>query len=153
MSLAQDSGNISEVRKRVDENGLAQARIGVRTSSQPGRKETPGVPQQDAIPALSLFYSEGFKLIRGDSCGVTLRNENTTLIAHSPLVQEPPPDQRYIAELFIPLNKLSVKKAKDHTVTARIQTKLNCLEPGEQNSKATGHEKTLCSHYLLRGIQ
>ena len=121
-TIAQNSGsalpglsqqpNISEVIEWLDKNGLAQARIGLRTSSQPAREDTPGVLQQDALPALSLFYSEGFKLIRGDSCALTLRNDNTRLLAHSKLVQEPPPDQRYTAELYIPLNRLSVKKGK-----------------------------------------
>src|ERR1044072_3645107 len=121
-TIAQDSGsalpglsqeaNISEVMNWLDKNGLAQARVGLRTSSQPAREDTPGVIQQDAFPALSLFYSEGFKLIRGDSCGVTLRNDDARLLAHSKLVQDPPPDQRYTAELYIPLNRLSVKKGK-----------------------------------------
>ena len=51
-------------------------------------------------------------VVQGDTCGVTLRNENTRLIAHSKLVQDPPPDQRYTAELYIPLNRLSVSKGK-----------------------------------------
>jgi hypothetical protein len=116
--LAQQNGNalpganISEVMNWLDKNGLAQARIGVRTSSQPAREEILPVHQQDVLPALSLFYSEGFRLIRADSCGVTLRNDSTRLIAHSKLVQEPPADQRYTAELFIPLNRLSVTKGK-----------------------------------------
>lgn len=44
---------------------------------------------------------------------------NTRLLAHSKLVQAPLPDQRYSAELYIPLNQLSVKKGKGpyrHTV-------------------------------------
>jgi len=121
-ALAQDSGNvspgpsqqphISEIMDWLDKNGLAQARIGVRTSSQPAREEIPGVTQQDAYPALSVFYAQGFKLVRGDVCGVVLRNDDTALLAHSKLVQDPPPGQRYTALLFIPLDRLSAKKGK-----------------------------------------
>lgn len=95
----------------LDKNGLTHARVGVRTSSQP-REEISGVLQQEAYPALSVFYAEGFRLVQGDTCGVTLRNDNTRLISHSNLVQGPPPNERYIAELFIPLNRLSVKKGR-----------------------------------------
>ncbi|HJP93958.1 MAG TPA: hypothetical protein VJ875_18515 [Pyrinomonadaceae bacterium] len=122
LALAQDGGtvlsglsqqsNISEVMKWLDNNGLAQARIGVRTSSQPAVEGISPVVQQDAVPALSLFYSQGFKVIQGDTCGVTLRNDNTRLIAYSKLVQDPPSDQRYTAELYIPLNRLSLTKGK-----------------------------------------
>ena len=102
--------NISEVMEWLDKNGLARARVGVRTSSRPARRENFGVVQQDAYPALSLFYAEGFKLVQGDVCNVILKNDNTRLLAHSKLVQAPPPDQRYTAELHIPLDRLSVKK-------------------------------------------
>ena len=122
VAFAQDSGtalpgpsqqaNISDVMKWLNNNGLAQARIGVRTRSQPAVEGVSPVVQQEAMPALSLFYSQGFKLIQGDTCGVTLRNDNTRLIAHSKLVQDPPSDQRYAAELYIPLNRLSVTKGK-----------------------------------------
>jgi hypothetical protein len=84
----------------------------VRTSSQPAIEGESAVVQQDELPALSLFYSQGFRVVQGDTCGVTLRNENTRLIAHSKLVQDPPPAQRYTAELYIPLNRLSVSKGK-----------------------------------------
>lgn len=92
----------------LDQNGLAQARIGVRTTSQSAREEM----QQDAYPALSLFYAAGFRVVQGDMCGVILRNDNTTLLDHSKLVHDPAPNQRYAAELFIPLGKLGVKKSK-----------------------------------------
>jgi|SRR5215213_118232 len=108
--LSQRS-NISEVMDWLDKNGLAQARVGVRTSSRPVRKES-GVLQEDASPAVSLFYSEGFKFIQIENCGVLLRNDNTKLLAHSKLAPDPPPDQRYRAELYIPLNRLSLKKGK-----------------------------------------
>jgi hypothetical protein len=109
--LTQQS-NISEIMNWLDKNGLAQARVGVRTSSRPQREELSGVIQQDAYPALSLFYAEGFKLVQGDVCNVILKNDNTRLLAHSKLVQPPPPDQYYTAELRIPLERLSLKKGK-----------------------------------------
>jgi len=118
MSLAQDNSNprrglplqpnISEVMNWLDKNGLAQARIGLRTSPQSAREEI----QQDAYPAVSLFYAAGFRLVQGDVCEVILRNDNTTLLDHSKLVHDPAPGQRYTAELYIPLDKLSVKKGK-----------------------------------------
>lgn len=104
--------HISEVMDWLDKNGLAQARVGVRTSSRPARKELFGVVQQDAYPALSLFYAEGFRVVVGDVCGVILKNENTRLLDHSKLVPAPPPDQRYTAELYIPLDRLSTNKGK-----------------------------------------
>lgn len=118
MAHAQDDGNapaglsqnpnISDVMNWLDKNGLAQARIGVRTISQSARKDI----QQDAYPALSLFYAEGFRLVQGDVCAVILRNDATTLIDHSSLAHDPAPGKRYSAELYIPLSKLSVKKGK-----------------------------------------
>jgi len=111
MVLAQQP-NIAEVMKWLDANGLAQARVGVRTSSEPASESLSPVLRQDEYPALSLFYSEGFRVIQGDSCGVVLRNDNTRLIAHSDLVKAPAPDERYTAELFIPLNRLSVTKGR-----------------------------------------
>jgi hypothetical protein len=119
LALAQDSSagpglssqpNIVEVMDWLDKNGLAQARVGIRTSSQPARDDT--VPQQDAYPALSLFYSEGFKFINLENCGVILRNDNTRLISQSQLVHNPTPNDHYSAELFIPLNRLSLKKGR-----------------------------------------
>ena len=104
--------HISEVMDWLDKNGLARARVGVRMSSRPARREISGVIQQDAYPALSLFYAEGFKLVQGEVCGVILKNDNTRLLAHSKLVQAPPPDQDYTAELYIPLDRLSVNKSK-----------------------------------------
>ena len=68
--------------------------------------------QQDAYPALSLFYAAGFRVVQGDVCGVILRNDNTTLLDHSKLLHDPATNQRYAAELYIPLDKLSVKKGK-----------------------------------------
>jgi hypothetical protein len=122
IALAQDQSNtpaalsqqphLSEVMDWIDKNGLPQARVGVRTASQPAREELSGVIQQDAYPALSLFYAEGFRVVQGDACGVILKNENTRLLAHSKLVAAPSSDQRYTAELFIPLDRLSVKKGK-----------------------------------------
>ena len=121
MVRGQDSGNvspdlsqqphISEIMEWLDKNGLAEARIGVKTSSQP-REEISGVLQQEEYPALSVFYAQGFKLVRGDVCNVVLRNDDTTLLAHSKLVQDPALGQRYIALLFIPLDRLSLKKGK-----------------------------------------
>ena len=122
MARGQDSGNvstgpsprphISEIMEWLDKNGLAQARVGVRTSSQPTQEEFPGVPVQAAYSALSVFYAQGFKLVRGDVCSVVLRNDDTTLLEHSKLIQDPPSGQRYTALLFIPLDRLSVKKGK-----------------------------------------
>ncbi len=116
VALAQDSGlsqqaNIVEVMNWLDQNGLVQARVGIRTSPQPERNDF-GVLQQDAYPALSLFYSEGFKFIKIENCGVVLRNDNTQLISHSKLVHDPAPGERLSAELFIPLNRLGIKKGK-----------------------------------------
>ena len=116
--LAQDKPalskrpDIAEVMSWLDTNGLAQARVGVRTSSQPERNDITHLPQQDAYPALSLFYSEGFKFVTVENCGVTLRNDDTRLISHSKLVHNPSLNERYTAELFIPLNRLSVTKGK-----------------------------------------
>ena len=70
VALAQDRAgqsqqpNIVDVMSRLDQNGLAQARVGIRTSAQPAREDLSGVIQQDAYPALSLFYSEGFKFVQ-----------------------------------------------------------------------------------------
>jgi hypothetical protein len=118
IALAQDKSNspaslpqqphIAEVMNWLDKNGLAQAKVGVRTSPQSARREI----QQDAYPALNLFYAEGFRLVQGDVCGVILRNDSTTLLAHSKLAHDPAPGQRYSAELYIPLDRLSVKKGK-----------------------------------------
>lgn len=114
--LAQDKPalskrpNVTEVMNWLDSTGLAQARVGVRTSSQPARDDI--IPQQDAYPALSLFYSAGFKFINIENCGVTLRNDNTQLISHSKLVHDPSPNAHYTAELFIPLNRLSINKGR-----------------------------------------
>jgi hypothetical protein len=120
--LGQDSGSvppgpsqrphISEIMEWLDKNGLAEARVGVRTSSQPAKEEFPGGPLQDPYPALSVFYAQGFKLVRGDVCNVVLRNDDTALLAHSKLIEDPPPGQRYSALLFIALDRLSVKKGK-----------------------------------------
>ena len=109
-SFSSQQPNISEVMDWLDQNGLAHARVGIRTSSQPATDDT--VQKQDAYPALSLFYSEGFKFINIENCGVTLRNDNTRLISHSKLVHDPAPNERYTAELFIPLNRLSLGKGR-----------------------------------------
>ena len=111
-SAGLSQSNISEVMDWLDKNGLAQARVGIRTSSRPARKEISGIVQQDAYPALSLFYAEGFRLVQGDVCNVILKNDDTRVLAHSKLVQAPPPDQRYAAQLFIPLDRLSIKNGK-----------------------------------------
>ena len=105
--LSQNA-NISEVMDWLDNNGLAQARIGVKTIPQSAREEM----LQDAYPAVSLFYAAGFRLVQGEVCGVILRNDHTTLLDHSSLVHDPAPGQRYAAELYIPLNRLTVKKGK-----------------------------------------
>lgn len=121
-TLAQDNSNalpgpsprphISEIMNWLDKNGLAQARVGVRTSSKPARREFSGVIQEDAFPALSHFYAQGFKLLQGDVCDVILKNDDTRLLAHSKLVPPSPPDQHYTAELYIPLHRLSLTKGK-----------------------------------------
>ena len=116
VALAQDRAgqsqqpNTVDVMSRLDQNGLPQARVGIRTSAQPAREEFSGVIQQDAYPALNLFYSEGFKFIQIENCGVILRNDNTRLISHSKLVHDPAPGQHISAEIFIPLNRLDIKK-------------------------------------------
>jgi hypothetical protein len=121
VALAQDSAgplpglpqqpNIVEVMKWLDQNGLVQARVGIRTSPQ-AREEISGVVQQEAYPALSLIYSEGFKFIQIENCGVILRNDNTKLISHSKLAHDPAPGERIAAELFIPLNRFDSKKGR-----------------------------------------
>jgi hypothetical protein len=121
-ALAQDSSkavpgpsarpHISEIMNWLDKNGLDQARVGVRTSSKPARREFSRAVQEDAFPALSLFYAEGFKLVQGDVCDVILKNDDTRLLAHSKLVPPSPPDQHYTAELYIPLQRLSLTKGK-----------------------------------------
>ena len=112
--LGQDSTgqpNISEVMNALDQNGMGQARVGIRTLRQ-SREEISGVLLQEDYPALSLFYSEGFKFVRIENCGVILRNDNTQLISHSKLVHDPTPGERVTAELFIPLNRLSLTKGR-----------------------------------------
>ena len=113
--LAQDSASprpdIVEVMNSLDQNGLAQARVGIRTPSQL-REEISGVVQQEAYPALSLFYSEGFKFVQIENCNAILRNDNAQLISHSKLVHDPAPGERITAELFIPLNRLSLTKGR-----------------------------------------
>lgn len=112
--LGQDSTvqpNISEVMNALDQNGMGQARVGIRTLRQ-SREEISGVLLQEDYPALSLFYSEGFKFVRIENCGVILRNDNTQLISHSKLVHDPTPGERITAELFIPLNRLSLTKGR-----------------------------------------
>ena len=107
--LGQD--NIVEVMNSLDQNGMGQARVGIRTLEQ-SREEISGVVQQEAYPALSLFYSEGFRFVQIENCGVILRNDNTKLISHSKLVYDPKPGERITAELFIPLNRLSITKGR-----------------------------------------
>jgi hypothetical protein len=113
--LAQDGAsprpNIVEVMNSLDQNGLAQARVGIRTLAQ-SREEVSGVVQQEAYPALSLFYSEGFKFVRIENCGAVLRNDNAQLISHSRLVRDPAQGERRPAQLFIPLNRLSITKGR-----------------------------------------
>ena len=113
--LGQDSAgqrpNIVEVMNSLDQNGMGQARVGIRTLEQ-SREEISGVVQKEAYPALSLFYSEGFKFVRIENCGAILRNDNTQLISHSKLVYDPMPGERLTAELFIPLNRLSITKGR-----------------------------------------
>lgn len=119
-ALGQDSStpvpgarsHISEIMNWLDQNGLDQARVGVRTSSRPARREFSGAVREDPYPALSLFYAEGFKLVQGDVCDVILKNDDTRLLAHSKLVPPSPPDQHYTAELYIPLQRLSLTKGK-----------------------------------------
>lgn len=108
-AFAQD--NIVEVMNSLDQNGLGRARVGIRTISQ-SREEVSGVLLQEAYPALSLFYSEGFKFVRIENCGAILRNDNTQLISHSKLVSDPARGERITAELFIPLNRLSITKGR-----------------------------------------
>ena len=115
VALAQEPSqqpNIVEVMNSLDQNGLAQARVGIRTSAKPAREELSGVIQQDAYPALSLYYSEGFKFVQIENCGALLRNDNTQLISHSKLVNDPTPGERLTAELFIPFNRLDLKKGR-----------------------------------------
>jgi hypothetical protein len=113
--LGQDSASprpdIVAVMNALDKNGMGQARVGIRTLEQ-SREEISGVLLREAYPALSLFYSEGFKFVRIESCGAILRNENTQLILHSQLVHDPTPGERVTAELFIPLNRLSITKGR-----------------------------------------
>ncbi|HJT28309.1 MAG TPA: hypothetical protein VJ784_12940 [Pyrinomonadaceae bacterium] len=113
--LAQDSAtprpDIVEVMNSLDKNGMGQARVGIRTLPQ-SREEVSGVLQREEYPALSLFYSEGFKFVRIENCGAILRNDNTQLISHSKLVNDPSPGERVTAELFIPLNRLSITKGR-----------------------------------------
>jgi hypothetical protein len=113
--LAQDGAsprpNIVEVMNSLDQNGLAQARVGIRTLAQ-SREEVSGVVQQEAYPALSLFYSEGFKFVQIENCGAVLRNDNAQLISHSRLVRDPAQGERRPAQLFIPLNRLSITKGR-----------------------------------------
>ena len=112
--LAQDKpalsnrANISEVMNSVDNIGLAQARVGIRTIPQSADENL----QRDEYPALSLFYSEGFRMVQGETCSVILRNDSARLISHSSLAYDPAPGQPLTAELFIPLGRLSVKKDK-----------------------------------------
>jgi hypothetical protein len=115
VALAQEPSqqpNIVEVMNSLDQDGLGQARVGIRTSAKPAREELSGVVQQDAYPALSFYYSEGFKFSKIGNCGVVLRNDNAQLISHSKLVHDPAPGERLTAELFIPLNRLDIKKGR-----------------------------------------
>ena len=78
--------SVFEIMHWLDKTSLPKARIGVRTSSKPQNDSDSPVLQQDQEPALSLFYAQGFKLIKVDGCSVTLRNDDTRLIAHSSLI-------------------------------------------------------------------
>jgi hypothetical protein len=104
--------SVVEIMDWLDKNIWPKARIGVRTSSLPRIDSDSFVLQQDEEPAHSLFYAQGFKLIKVDGCNVTLRNDDTRLIAHSRFIIDNTPQQRYRAELYVPLDRLSVTKGR-----------------------------------------
>jgi hypothetical protein len=108
--------SVLEILSWLDKTSLPHARVGVRTSSVPGTDpESIGyhtATRQDARPPDSLFYSQGFKLVKVDGCTLTLRNEDTKLIAHSTLIRDTTPEQHYSAELYVPLYRLSSKKGR-----------------------------------------
>jgi hypothetical protein len=96
----------------LDKTSLPKARVGLRTSSTPQIDSDSPVLSQDQHPSDSLFYSQGFKLIKVDGCNLTLRNDHTRLIGHSTLVIDETPQQHYSAELYVPLYRLSEKKGR-----------------------------------------
>lgn len=115
-SELNQSSSVVEILNWLDRTGFAHARVGVTTSSVPGTDPaSPGyhsATRQDARPADSLFYSQGFKLSTVDGCAFRLRNDDTRLIAHSKLIADNPSQSRYSAELYVPLYRLSYKKGR-----------------------------------------
>jgi hypothetical protein len=116
-SALNQRSSVLEILNWLDKTSFPHARVGVKTSSDSGTdsdslSSLSPVTRQDARPPDSLFYSQGFKLIKVDGCTVTLKNDDTTLIAHSRLIQDQTPQQHYRAELYVPLYRLSYKKGR-----------------------------------------
>jgi hypothetical protein len=108
-SQVNGRSSLLEIMNSLDTTIFPVARIGVRTSSTPQIDSDSPVLSQDQRPSDSLFYSQGFKLVKVDHCNLTLRNNDTRLIAHSSLIADDTPQQRYVAELYVPLSRLSHK--------------------------------------------
>lgn len=110
-AIPVDPTPVAQIINSLNKTGFSEARVGVRTKSVP-KEENPFAPPQDEIPRLSLFYSAGFTLTGIEGCNLFLRNSDARLIQRSKLVYDKNPGERVRVELYVPLNRLSVKKGR-----------------------------------------
>jgi hypothetical protein len=108
--LNQNSSLI-EVLNWLDQTSFANARVGLNTGETGGNDES-GPFHQDAMPAEKPIFSQGFRLANLEGCMLTLRNDDMRILRRPNKLYQWNIGESYVAELYIPLYRLSPRKGR-----------------------------------------
>ena len=110
--LNQNS-SLPEVLEWLDKTSFANARVGLNDSGSPNSEESNMGPYGDGTPAQKPIFSQGFRLTNLENCTLTLRNDYMKIIRRPTKHWEGNKDESYVAELYIPLYRLSPGKGRE----------------------------------------
>ena len=106
--------SLREVLEWLDKTSFVHARVGLNDGgSQGGSYEGGG--SWDGMVSEKRVFSQGFKFANLDGCTVTLRNDDVKLLHYDSKAPETMIDKtrtQHVAELYIPLYRLSDTKGK-----------------------------------------
>jgi hypothetical protein len=117
------SSTPAEIIDWLDRTSFADARVGLNNSGSPGVDE-PGYSDGGTVGERFVF-SQGFRLANLDGCTLTLRNDDVKLLVYADKAlftiggddrhifdEVGKTSTRYVAELYLPLHKISDHRGK-----------------------------------------
>jgi hypothetical protein len=135
VTLAQDKNRLppelsrssppADILRWLDKTTFAEARVGLNRSGDPGTDDPIPSLRVDSTVGEKFVFSQGFRLANLEGCTLTLRNDDVKLIRYADdalftiggdgghaFGDVGQTETRYVAELYVPLDKMSDRKGK-----------------------------------------